>query len=62
MLYRCRQRGLLELDLIIGVWAEENIAKLNAEELDELERIIDLENPDLLKWLCWDVSQLRPSC
>jgi len=49
ILYRCRQRGILELDLLLGTWAAENIKRLNESALDQLEFLSGLESPDLLK-------------
>mmetsp|Transcript_17367 Transcript_17367/g.19456 ORF Transcript_17367/g.19456 Transcript_17367/m.19456 type:complete len:165 (-) Transcript_17367:10-504(-) len=51
ILYRCKQRGILELDLIFGNWADENLPGLNGEELDQFEAIVALENVDLRSWL-----------
>lgn len=42
MLYRCKQRGHLELDLILGKWAEENIEKLDDKKLKSLIEVLDL--------------------
>ncbi|MCO5567700.1 hypothetical protein L7F22_021394 [Adiantum nelumboides] len=51
ILYRSRQRGYLELDLILGKWTEENIQKLDDQQLKSLVEILDMENPELWKWL-----------
>jgi len=51
LLYRCKQRGWLELDLLMGSWVDQNVSRLNHAELDELELIAKQENPDLMKWL-----------
>ncbi|MCO5579101.1 hypothetical protein L7F22_032953 [Adiantum nelumboides] len=51
ILYRSRQRGYLELDLILGKWTEENIQKLDDQQLKLLVEILDMENPELWKWL-----------
>lgn len=51
MLYRARQRGHLELDLIVGLWAEENVPSLKPPELRQLQEVLECENPDLFKWL-----------
>lgn len=51
MLYRCVQRGMLELDLVVGGWARANIFELPEADLDALQVIIDQENPDLMMWL-----------
>ncbi|XP_010929714.1 succinate dehydrogenase assembly factor 2, mitochondrial isoform X1 [Elaeis guineensis] len=51
LLYRSRQRGFLELDLILGSWVEENIRSLDELHIRALMDVLDLENPDLWKWL-----------
>ena len=51
MLYRCKQRGLLELDMLLGTWATENIFDLSTDELNDFESIIKQENPDLQNWI-----------
>ncbi|KAH0450472.1 hypothetical protein IEQ34_021164 [Dendrobium chrysotoxum] len=51
LLYRSRQRGFLELDLILGKWVEENIRSLDEAKIRSLVDVLDLENPDLWKWL-----------
>ncbi|KAK1310045.1 hypothetical protein QJS10_CPA08g00389 [Acorus calamus] len=51
LLYRSRQRGFLELDLVLGNWVEENIRSLDELRIRALVDVLDLENPDLWKWL-----------
>ncbi len=51
LLYRSRQRGLLELDVIMGSFADKNLNGFTTEQLDDYEAIVSLENPDLLLWL-----------
>ncbi|XP_022135401.1 succinate dehydrogenase assembly factor 2, mitochondrial isoform X2 [Momordica charantia] len=51
LLYRSRQRGLLELDLILGKWVEDHIKSMDADGIKALISVLDLENPDLWKWL-----------
>lgn len=51
LLYRSRQRGYLELDLLLGKWTEENIRTLDEKHLNFLIAVLDLENPDLWMWL-----------
>ena len=51
LMYHARQRGWLELDLIIGQWAEKNLQSLSPEELQDFEELLGCENPDLFKYL-----------
>lgn len=51
LLYRSKQRGFLELDLLIGLWAEKNIAAMDTDTLKHLSIFLDEENPDLFKWM-----------
>jgi antitoxin CptB len=47
LLFRCWHRGTREMDLILGRFADANIADLSDSELDDLERLIELPDPDL---------------
>ncbi|MES5097182.1 succinate dehydrogenase assembly factor 2 [Agrobacterium sp. BA1120] len=49
ILYRCWHRGIREMDLVLGQFAEENITDLSEEQLDELEIIMDEEDQDLIQ-------------
>jgi succinate dehydrogenase flavin-adding protein (antitoxin of CptAB toxin-antitoxin module) len=51
LMYHAKQRGWLELDLIIGQWAEKNLQSLSSEELKDFEELLGCENPDLFKYL-----------
>nr|CAD1824348.1 unnamed protein product [Ananas comosus var. bracteatus] len=51
LLYRSRQRGFLELDLVLGNYVEENIHSMDKLRIRALVDVLDLENPDLWKWL-----------
>ncbi|CAN1842696.1 Succinate dehydrogenase assembly factor 2, mitochondrial, partial [Linum perenne] len=48
---RSRQRGFLELDLVLGKWVEEHIHSMDEYKIQALVHVLDLENPDLWKWL-----------
>lgn len=41
ILYRSRQRGYLELDLLLGKWAEDNINNLDENRLQELVDLLE---------------------
>ncbi|KAL2935646.1 Succinate dehydrogenase assembly factor 2 mitochondrial [Bienertia sinuspersici] len=51
LLYRSKQRGLLELDLVLGNWVEENIHSMDENGIKSLVQVLDQENPDLWNWL-----------
>ena len=74
LLYRSKQRGWLEMDLMLGGWvrararfflispclahtrsstrqARDNLGSMHEKELMQFQEIIDMENPDLFKWL-----------
>merc|ERR1711908_176261 len=51
LIYRSKQRGWLELDIMLGDWSSENLKNMGPEELSEYEALLDQENPDLFKWL-----------
>ncbi|KAJ4728907.1 Succinate dehydrogenase assembly factor 2, mitochondrial [Melia azedarach] len=51
LLYRSKQRGFLELDLVLGKWVEEHIHSMDENGIKALVHVLDLENPDLWKWL-----------
>src|ERR1700760_4584166 len=46
-LFRCWHRGTREMDLILGRFADAEIAGLTDRELDALERLIEVPDPDL---------------
>ena len=51
LLYRSKQRGWLEMDIMLGNWAEENLGGLDTDQLQQYQQVIDMENPELFKWL-----------
>jgi antitoxin CptB len=51
LLFRCWHRGMRELDLIMGRFADSAIAELAADDLAELEGLIDVPDPELLAWV-----------
>ena len=51
ILFRCWHRGIREMDLVLGAFADAEIETLSDAELDELERIMAEEDNDLIKWV-----------
>ena len=47
LVYRSKQRGWLEVDLLLGTWAAENVEHLSLAELDEFEKFVNLETIDI---------------
>ena len=59
LLFRCWHRGTREMDLILGRFADQEIANLTDGELMELERLIEVPDPDLYAALIGD-KELAP--
>jgi antitoxin CptB len=49
--FRASRRGFLEADLILGPFARSHIHELDAEQLDEFERLLDVADQDLYGWI-----------
>jgi antitoxin CptB len=47
LLFRCWHRGTREMDLILGRFADAEIANLSDDELSDLEILIEVPDPDL---------------
>jgi antitoxin CptB len=54
LLFRCWHRGTREMDLILGRFADAEIVGLTDDELNELERLIEVPDPDLYAALTGD--------
>lgn len=54
LLFRCWHRGTREMDLILGRFADAEIGTLSEDELTELERLIEVPDPDLYAALTGD--------
>ena len=54
LLFRCWHRGTREMDLILGRFADTNIAELTDDEVAELEHLIEIPDPDLYAALIGD--------
>ena len=51
ILYRAWHRGMREMDLIMGRFADAEIADLSETALCDFETLIELPDRDLLSWL-----------
>jgi antitoxin CptB len=54
LLFRCWHRGTREMDLILGRFADAEIAGLSDRDLAELEGLIEVPDPDLYAALTGD--------
>jgi antitoxin CptB len=54
LLFRCWHRGTREMDLILGRFADIEIAGLTEGELTQLEHLIEVPDPDLYAALIGD--------
>ena len=46
-LYRATHRGSKELDFLLGRFAQEEIASMSDDEIETLERLIDVPDPEI---------------
>ncbi len=50
IIYRSRHRGTKEMDILLGKFVEKNIAKLDEEDLINLNEIMSLDDELLYQW------------
>jgi antitoxin CptB len=51
ILFRSWHRGIREMDLLMGRFADAEIGTLTDEELDTFEALIEVPDRDLFRWL-----------
>jgi antitoxin CptB len=51
LLFRAWRRGMREMDLIVGRFADAHIDKFDATELDQFEQLIEVPNAELYAWI-----------
>lgn len=51
IVWRACHRGIREMDIVVGTFVQDRIAQSDEAELQELERILDIPDQDLLAWL-----------
>merc|ERR1711941_146599 len=51
LLFRSKERGMLETDLILGSYAIQNLEAMNETQLAQFEQILDCIDPDLFLYL-----------
>ena len=56
LLFRSWHRGLREMDLIMGGFADARVGELSEGELTQFERLIDVPDHDLLAWITGEAA------
>lgn len=56
LLYQSTYRGMVEMDIILGAFARQNIETLSAPQLEEYDAVLRHFDNDLYKWLVMDVE------
>jgi antitoxin CptB len=51
LLFRAWRRGVREMDLIVGRFADAYIDQFSATELDDFEHLIEVPNDELYAWI-----------
>ena len=51
ILFRAWRRGMREMDLVMGGFADANLPAMSEAELDEFERLLDVPDPEMLAWI-----------
>ena len=54
LLFRAWRRGVREMDLIVGRFADAHIGALDESALDDFERLIEVPNASLYAWVTGD--------
>ncbi|MCG6858109.1 MAG: succinate dehydrogenase assembly factor 2 [Salaquimonas sp.] len=50
LIYRANHRGIKEMDIILGEFARDRLATLNADEIETFEALMAENDRDLLSW------------
>ena len=56
MIYRSNHRGIKEMDIVLGLYADAHVMELSAAELDDFARIMDEMDRDLFSWFTGEVA------
>jgi len=56
LLFRAWHRGIREMDLILGQFADTHIDAFDDEELDMLEALLSVDDRDLLQWVTGETA------
>jgi antitoxin CptB len=56
ILFRAWHRGIREMDLIMGRFADAEIGTMSEQDLDEFERLIEVPDRDLFRWITGELE------
>jgi antitoxin CptB len=70
LLYRAWHRGMREMDLIMGRFADAEIGRMSESDVEDFERLSEVPDPDLYAWIAngaavppqYDTGVLRRLC
>ncbi len=51
LLWRATHRGIKEMDIVVGGFAEAHLAGMNTNEINVFEAILEIPDQDLLSWM-----------
>lgn len=51
MLFRAWHRGMREMDLILGRFADGHVSRLSEHEIGLLEALMEMPDPDIYGWI-----------
>jgi antitoxin CptB len=52
--FRVWHRGMREVDLILGRFADARLPAMNARDLDQFEALLEMPDPSVLGWVMGD--------
>jgi antitoxin CptB len=56
MIYRSNHRGIKEMDIILGRYADTHVMEMSVDELNVFETIMDEMDRDLLSWFTGEIE------
>ena len=56
LIYRANYRGFKEADILIGGFAKKNVPTMSANELNEFERLLTIDDRKLYAWMIGDAE------
>ncbi len=54
--FRCWHRGMKEVDLLLGPFADAAADRLDTAHLDQFDALLELPDPDILSWVMGEAA------